>query len=98
MRFAQIIEFTTDHIEQFNAELDAWQLRTEGKRIPHRAVLSKDRDDPGRYLLVVEFSTFQDAMDNSSRPETAEFASFLGSLGTTPLGFRNLDVLRQEEF
>jgi len=98
MRFAQIIEFSTDRIDDFNAELDAWRVRTEGKRIPHRAVLSRDRDVEGRYLLTVEFSSHEQAMENSARPETAEFASFLGGISNGAPTFRNLDVLRQEDF
>jgi hypothetical protein len=98
MTFAQIIEFSTDQIDDFNAGLDAWKVRTEGKRIPHRAVLSRDRDTEGRYLLTVEFSSYEQAMENSARPETADFASFLGGICSGALNFRNLDVLRQEDF
>jgi hypothetical protein len=36
-------------------------------------------------------------MENSSRPETGEFASFLAEISDGPLGFRNLDVLREED-
>ena len=98
MRFAQIIEFTTERIDDFNAELDAWKSRTEGKRIPHRAELTRDRDTVGRYLLTVEFTSYEQAMENSARPETAEFASFLGRICKGAPSFRNLDVLRQEDF
>ena len=97
MTFAQIIEFSTDRIDDFNAELDAWKVRTEGKRIPHRAVLSRDRDTEGRYLLTVEFSSYEKAMENSGRPETAEFAGKLAALCSSPPAFRNLDVLREEQ-
>jgi hypothetical protein len=36
-------------------------------------------------------------MENSSRPETAEFAAFLAGISDGPLTFRNLDVLREED-
>ena len=39
MKFAQIIEFTTGRIDEFNAGLDEWMASSEGHRIPHRAVL-----------------------------------------------------------
>jgi hypothetical protein len=61
-------------------------------------VLSRDRYTEDRYLLTVEFSSYESGMKNSSRPETAEFASFLAELGKSPLTFRNLDVLREENF
>ena len=98
MKFSQIIEFSTDRIDEFNANLDAWKLKTEGKRIPHRAVVSRDRDTEGRYLLTVEFSSYEQGMQNSGRPETAEFAAFLAGISNAPLAFRNLDVIRAEDF
>jgi hypothetical protein len=97
MKFGQIIEFTTANIDEFSAELDAWMTRTEGQRIPHRAVLRRDRDAENLYLLMVEFSDYDTAMENSSRPETGAFAAFLSRLSDTPLSFRNLDVLREED-
>jgi hypothetical protein len=98
MKFAQIIEFSTDRIEEFNANLDAWKVKTEGQRIPHRAVLRADRDSHNRYLLMVEFDTHELAMENSARPETGEFAAALTEICDGPLSFRNLDVLREEAF
>ena len=97
MKFAQVIEFTTDRIDEFNARLDAWMERTEGRRIPHRAVLQGDRDTANRYLLRVEFSSYEKGMENSARPETGEFAAFLAEISDGPLQFRNLDVLREED-
>jgi hypothetical protein len=97
MKFAQIIEFTTSRIDDFNANLDAWIVTSEGRRIPHRAVLRKDRDAENVYLLMVEFSSYDQGMENSSRPETAEFAAFLAGISDGPLKFRNLDVSREED-
>jgi len=77
MKFAQIIEFRTSQIDSFNANLDAWVTSTEGNRIPHHAVLSRDRDTDDRYLLTVEFSSHDQGMENSNRPATAQFAAFL---------------------
>jgi hypothetical protein len=96
MKFAQIIEFETSRIDEFNANLDAWMVRSEGHRVPHRAVLRRDRDAENRYLLMVEFSSYERGMENSNRPETAEFATFLAGMCDGPLKFRNLDVLREE--
>ena len=97
MKFSQIIEFTTNRIDEFNATLDAWKISTEGTRIPHHAVLSKDRDTDDRYLLTVEFASHDKAMENSNRPETSEFAAALAEISDTPLTFRNLDVIRTED-
>ena len=97
MKFAQIIEFTTNRIDEFNAHLDTWMVKSEGHRIPHRAVLRKDRDAENVYLLMVEFSSHEQGMANSSRPETGEFAAFLTEISDGALKFRNLDVLREED-
>ena len=97
MKFAQIIEFTTSRIDEFNANLDRWMVRTEGDRTPHRAVLRRDRDAENRYLLMVEFSSYEQGMENSGRPETGEFASFLAGISDGALKFRNLEVVREED-
>lgn len=97
MKFAQIIEFRTSQIDAFNASLDAWVTSTEGNRIPHHAVLSRERDADDRYLLTVEFSSHDQGMENSNRPSTAQFAAFLAGICDGPPTFRNLDVLREED-
>ena len=96
MRFAQIIEFKTSRIDDFNTNLDGWISRTAGSRIPHRAVLRRDRAADDLYLLMVEFSSYDQGMENSASPATAEFAAFLAGICDEPPTFRNLDVLREE--
>jgi hypothetical protein len=97
MKFAQIIEFRTSRIDDFNRNLDAWISRTGGTRIPHHAVLSRDRDADDRYLLMVEFASYDMGMENSNRPETSEFAAFLAEISEGSLAFQNLDVIREED-
>ena len=97
MAFLQIIEFESGRIDEFNANLDKWMAESEGKRIPHHVMLCKDRDAEDRYLFTVQFSSYDKAMENSSRPETAAFAAFLSDLCDGPLAFRNLDVMRVED-
>jgi hypothetical protein len=97
VKFRQIIEFRTSRIADFDRNLDAWMIKTEGDRIPHRATLTKDRDAVDEYILTVEFASHEQGMENSNRPATAEFASFLAEISDVPLAFRNLDVLREEE-
>ena len=97
MKFTQIIEFTTNRIDDFNTNLDAWISRTEGTRIPHTAMLCRDRGADDRYLLTVEFASHEQGMENSNRPETSEFAAVLAEISDGPLTFRNLDVIREED-
>ena len=97
MKFSQIIEFRTSRIADFNAYFDGWIARTKGDRIPHRAVLTRDRDADNQYMLTVEFASHDQGMENSNRPATAEFASFLAGICDGRPAFRNLDVLRQDD-
>jgi hypothetical protein len=95
MAFVQIIEFQTSKIAEFDAALDEWMAKSEGWRAPTRAVHAEDRDRPGTYLQIVEFPSYEKAMENSTRPETTEFAQRLARLCDGPPMFRNLDVLRE---
>jgi hypothetical protein len=97
MKFVQIIEFKTGDIEAFNRTLDDWLAKTEGVRTPTRATQARDRDAEGTYLNIVEFPSYESAMENSARPETAEFAAALAKLCDGPATFRNLDVVREDE-
>ena len=47
-------------------------------------------------MLTVEFASHDQGMENSNRPATAEFASFLAGICDGPPTFRNLDVLRED--
>lgn len=97
MKFIQLIEFKTGDIETFNRTLDQWLERTQGVRTPTRATQTRDRDSDGTYIHIVEFPSYEQAMENSNRPETAEFAAQLEKLCDGPPKFRNLDVTREEE-
>jgi len=44
MKFAQIIEFETTRIDEFNDNLDAWISRTEGRRIPRNLDVIREED------------------------------------------------------
>ena len=97
MKFAQIVEFSTGRIDEFNAGLDDWMLRTDGNRISHRAVLQRDRNAMDRYLLLVEFDSYEQGRENSSRPEVQAFAAFMSGISDSAPTFRSLDVLREED-
>jgi quinol monooxygenase YgiN len=97
MPFIQLVEFQTDNIKEFNATVDAWVADSGDWRTASRATLAQDRDRPGTYVQIIEFPSYEAAMENSKRPETAAFAARLSALCSGPPTFRNLDVERQEE-
>jgi quinol monooxygenase YgiN len=96
MKFVQIIEFKTKDIDGFNKALDEWIEKTQGVRTNTRALQTQDRDAADTYLQIVEFPSYEEAMENSNRPETAEFAATLAKFCDGPPAFRNLDVMREE--
>ena len=97
MPFVQLIEFQTDRIDEFDAVVDEWLKTSADFRTATRATLTQDQDRPGTYLQIVEFPSYEAAMENSKNPETGKFAERLASLCTGETTFRNLDVRRREE-
>lgn len=94
--FVQIIEVKTSRIEEMDALVD--EMRASGAPMPMvRATMTADRDRPGYYLSILEFDSYEEAMANSQKPETAEMAKKMASLGDGPPKFYNLDVRRTEE-
>ncbi len=92
MSFIQIIEVTTTRPDAIEALTNQWATNTQGRRKVVRATLSADRDRPNTYVQIVEFATYGEAMDNSSLPETSEFAKELAKLCDAAPIFRDLDV------
>lgn len=95
-RFVQIIEFKTSRIEEIE-ELGR-PSRTEGSTPPTfiRILATADRERPGTYLTIVEFESYESAMENSNRPETSDFAAKMAALCDGPPVFRNLDVMWED--
>jgi hypothetical protein len=57
-----------------------------------RLVITRDRDNPKRFFTIVEFPSYEMAMENNGRPETDAFAKEMAALCTSPPRFYNLDV------
>jgi hypothetical protein len=95
--FIQIIELTTTKPDEIQALVSEWQVATPRLRKARRGTVTQDRDRPNTYLQIVEFDSYEDAMTNSSLPETAAFAERVAKLCDAPAVFRNLDVRSIEE-
>ena len=98
MTFIQIFEISTAHPDQVQQLVADWAAKTEGRRTVHQSTFTADHDRPGTYVQIVEFPSFEEAMANSSLPETGEFAERLAELCDGPPAFRNLDVWRVETY
>jgi hypothetical protein len=97
MAFIQLIESTTSRRDEMGALVERWRSSTEGRRTASRCTVTRDRDRPDTYILIVEFPSYEAAMANSALSETADFAERLAGLSDGPPTFRNLDAERVDE-
>ncbi|WP_367323969.1 hypothetical protein [Streptomyces sp. HUAS ZL42] len=98
MKFVQIIDFETERLEEMEQLLEEARQRNAGRTGgPTHRMLLKDRDNPRRYLALIEFESYDEAMRNSADPETTKLAEQLGALSIGDGGYTNCDLLRSEE-
>jgi hypothetical protein len=93
MAFVQIVEFRSSDIEGIRKAGTDWSRATEGKRTARRLMLTRDHNDPDRYLMIVFFDSFESAMVNSGLPETKASAEEFAALSDGPPTFYDLDVV-----
>ena len=95
--FVQIIEYRTSKPDEVRALSEDYRKAREalddGSVAPGRVMACEDRDDPGRYLTIVEFESAEAAMENSKRADTSDFAAKMTELCDGPPTFRNLDLI-----
>jgi hypothetical protein len=98
MKFVQIIDFETERLDEMEQLLEDTRQSLAGQDGgPSHRILLKDRDTPGRYLAVIEFDSYEEAMRNNERPETAKMAEQLTALCTRAPRFTNCDLLDSRE-
>ena len=98
MSFIQTIELRTKNYDELKALGDEFFTSTEGKRTVRRSIVTRDRKDPDRYVLVVFFDSYESAMENSNLPETGEIAAKMAGLADGPMTFHDLDVIEDQSF
>ena len=96
MAFVQLIEFTTSDYDKVKALDDEWERATEGVRTARRSLVTRDRNNPDRHVVIVFFDSYESAMENSALPATGKFASEVGTL-VDGMAFTDLDVLEDRE-
>ena len=97
--FVQIIEYKTsrpDEIRRLGDEFRSQRQTANDGPSPTNVVIAADRDNPGVYRTIVKFNSYEEAMENSNRPETGHFAEQMAKLCDGPPTFYNLDVLSDE--
>jgi hypothetical protein len=90
--FVQLIEFEAPDVNVMQQTLQ--QFRSEHPEVMTFLVstLTEDRDRPGTYVAIVEFPSYDKAMEQSHHPLLSEAAGRLAQLMGGPPKFRNLDV------
>jgi quinol monooxygenase YgiN len=101
MTFVQTISFSTSRMDEMQKVMDAF---TEGRRQPGGAApgflgskVVKDRDRENAYMVIVEFESYELAMENSARPETDAFAKQMAELSDGAPTFGNYDLIHEEK-
>ncbi|MEV5967870.1 hypothetical protein AB0L70_39255 [Kribbella sp. NPDC051952] len=93
--FVQIIEYRTSKPDEIASLMQDFQKTREAAGdgpSPTRGMTCADRDESGRYFSIIEFASYEDAMENSARADTSEFAQKMMELCDGPTKFYNLDA------
>ncbi|MCX5050476.1 MULTISPECIES: ester cyclase [unclassified Streptomyces] len=97
MTFVQIIDCRTSRFDDMNRLMDTWVEQTRGKRTATHSVIGKDRADGSHFIEIVEFPSYEEAMQNSSLPETDKIFREMVALCDEMPTFTDLDVVRDEQ-
>jgi hypothetical protein len=95
MSFIQIIELRTKNYDEIQKLSEEYDAATEGRRTVKQSFITRDHNDPDRYMILVFFDSYESAMENSNLPETAAFAEKQIALLDGPPTFFDLDVLEE---
>ena len=96
MTFIQLVDAHTDN---FDAIQELSQSYDEGgPGTVRRSIVTRDRNDDRRFIVIVFFDSYESAMENSNRPETNEFAEKLAALIDGPPTFHDLDVIEDMDY
>ena len=94
MRFAQTMAVRAADRGALSDLMSSWHEAEAGVAPGYLGSrLFADRDDPGRFLMVVEFSSAEEAASNNDRSETREWASRLQALIDGEPEFGNFDLV-----
>jgi quinol monooxygenase YgiN len=93
MSFIQIVEYETDRADEIAAVMNEMPPPSPDQAPGFRRMaFTQDRDNPRRFLVIVEFDSYEAAMDNSNKPETDAMANRLGEMVTRGPIYHNLEV------
>jgi hypothetical protein len=91
--FMQILTYSTSKRAEMDAARRQWIEDTEDVRRARNRILLRDRESTERYVELLFFDSYEDAMHNSSLPATRVLAEAAVSFTEGGLEFQNLDVV-----
>lgn len=91
--FVQLIKFSTQHADDMRELSEHWLAEIGDARTSSWGIRCVDREHPNQYVQIVQFPSYQAAMENSTHPATAQFAERMRKLCDGEVTFTNLDVL-----
>jgi hypothetical protein len=96
--FVQLIEFSTDRIDELRSLEQQWLDAIGSDRTAVWGLVGSDRSEPRRYVQVVGFPDAEMAAANSKHPATGRIAEQLRALCDGDPVFRDLDVREVQVF
>jgi hypothetical protein len=93
--FVQLVEFSTSRYDEMQKYNEEWR-ENNPDRLLGWSIVGQDRDNPGKYIAIVHFESYEVAMKNSQDPRTDEYAAKMQELSDGPVTFTNLDVVDTE--
>lgn len=96
MTFVQLVDYETDHPEEVDKVFDQWMKATEGKRTVMHEMHGQDREMSTHFIDIIEFPSYQAAMENNQLTETQQSADQFRALCKSEPRFVNLEVKREE--
>ena len=90
--FIPFVEFEATDIDAVATALERFRDEHPGALTASTSTITEDRDRPGTYISIVEFPSYERAMEQQSNPATSEFSANLAKIMSGPPRFRNLDV------
>ncbi len=95
MRFVQTISVDASDEKALAALMTDWHTAEAGRAPGYQGSrLLADRDNRGRYMLIVEFSSAEEAERNNDRPETQQWGDKLSALIGADPAFGNFDEVQ----
>jgi predicted ester cyclase len=92
-----MIDCRTSRFDELDRLMDTWVEQTQGKRTATHSMVGKDRSATDHYVEIIEFPSYEEAMENSRLPETERTFREMVALCDGMPAFTDLDVLRDEQ-